>query len=63
MIHNKKFIGKFNEAIKELNGDTIAISTFTLAVNEVYDMFAKNNKITGIELRRKLLEIEEMKVR
>lgn len=57
--HNWKFINKYNEAIKELNGDQFALSTFTNASFEVFEMFAKNNKIDFFELMNKLLLVEK----
>jgi len=53
-IHNQKFINKFNEAIKELDGDESALATFNLAVMEVYSYFAKQNKMNLTTLIDKL---------
>lgn len=43
---NKKFVNKFNEAMKELEGEQFALIEFGHVAMEVFEMFAKNNNVS-----------------
>ncbi len=58
-IHNQNFIDLFNRALVELNTDPQAMSTFSMAVMEVFESFAKNNNKTVEELVCGLVEIHK----
>lgn len=53
MVHNKKFIDKFDEAIKILQKDKFALATFNLTAMQVYKVFAKQNNIDLKEFMNK----------
>lgn len=45
IVWNEKFIDKFNEAVKELEGDRFGLITFAHTVMESFDTQARGNNV------------------